>query len=118
MDLIIDALSVKLGKRTVLHDVSAHLRPGRVTAILGPNGAGKSTLIKAAATLVDRSGGDVRLDMQDVATMDRAPAPARSATSRRTRRSTGTSSRATSLRWAACRISALMPRLLRSTTPQ
>jgi iron complex transport system ATP-binding protein len=70
MDLIIDALSVKLGKRTVLHDVSAHLRPGRVTAILGPNGAGKSTLIKAAATLVDRSGGDVRLDMQDVATMD------------------------------------------------
>jgi iron complex transport system ATP-binding protein len=70
MDLIIDALSVKLGKRTVLHDVSAHLRPGRVTAILGPNGAGKSTLIKAAAALVDRSGGSVRLDMQDVATMD------------------------------------------------
>ncbi len=70
MDLIVDALSVKLGKRTVLRDVTAHLRPGRVTAILGPNGAGKSTLVKAAAALVGRSGGSVRLDMQDVATMD------------------------------------------------
>ena len=70
MDLIIDALTVKLGKRTVLSDVSAHLRPGRVTAILGPNGAGKSTLVKAAAALVARSGGSVRLDTQDVATME------------------------------------------------
>ncbi len=70
MDLIIDALGVKLGKRTVLSDVSAHLRPGRVTAILGPNGAGKSTLVKTAAALVDRSTGSVRLDTQDVATMD------------------------------------------------
>jgi iron complex transport system ATP-binding protein len=70
MDLIIDSLSVKLGKRTVLDDVSAHLRPGRVTAILGPNGAGKSTLVKAAAALVDRSTGSVRLDTQDLATMD------------------------------------------------
>jgi len=70
MDLIVDALRVKLGKRTVLHDVSAHLRPSRVTAILGPNGAGKSTLVKAAAALVDRSTGSVRLDAQDVARMD------------------------------------------------
>ena len=70
MDLIVDALRVKLGKRTVLHDVSAHLRPGRVTAILGPNGAGKSTLVKAAAALVGGSAGSVRIDTQDVATMD------------------------------------------------
>jgi iron complex transport system ATP-binding protein len=70
MDLIIDSLGVKLGKRIVLSDVSAHLSPGRVTAILGPNGAGKSTLVKAAAALVDRSIGYVRLDAQDVATMD------------------------------------------------
>ncbi len=70
MDLIIDSLGVKLGKRTVLHDVSAHLRPSRVTAILGPNGAGKSMLVKAAAALVDRSTGSVRLDAQDVASMD------------------------------------------------
>ena len=70
MDLIIDSLGVKLGKRAVLSDVSVHLRPGRVTAILGPNGAGKSTLVKAAAALVDRSTGSVRLDAKDVAAMD------------------------------------------------
>jgi len=70
MDLIIDSLGVKLGRRIVLSEVSAHLRPGRVTAILGPNGAGKSTLVKAAAALVDRSTGYVRLDAQDVATMN------------------------------------------------
>ncbi|KQN29130.1 ABC transporter ATP-binding protein [Sphingomonas sp. Leaf38] len=70
MDLIVDALHVRLGKRTVLQDVSAHLRPGRVTAILGPNGAGKSTLVKAAAALISLSAGSVRLDTQDVATMD------------------------------------------------
>ncbi len=70
MDLIIDSLSVTLGKRTVLSGVSAHLRPGRVTAILGSNGAGKSTLVKAAAALVDRSTGSVHLDAHDVAEMD------------------------------------------------
>ncbi len=70
MDLIIDGLAVKLGKRTVLRDVSAHFKPGRVTAILGPNGAGKSTLVKAAAALVDRSAGSIRLDAHDVQAMD------------------------------------------------
>ena len=70
MDLIVDRLSVRLGKRTVLHEIAAHLRPGRVTAILGPNGAGKSTLVKAVAALVARTGGSVRLGTQDVAAMD------------------------------------------------
>ena len=49
MDLTIDNLSVSLGKRAVLHEVSAVLRPGRVTAILGANGSGKTTLVKALA---------------------------------------------------------------------
>ncbi|KQO05557.1 ABC transporter ATP-binding protein [Sphingomonas sp. Leaf242] len=70
MDLIVDRLSVKLGKRTVLDDISAHLRPGRVTAILGPNGAGKSTLVKAAAALVGYASGSVRLGTQEVRAMD------------------------------------------------
>ena len=52
MDLTIDNLSVSLGKRAVLHEVSAVLRPGRVTAILGANGSGKTTLVKALAGLL------------------------------------------------------------------
>ncbi|MGU3391745.1 ABC transporter ATP-binding protein [Sphingomonas sp. M1A8_2b] len=70
MDLIVDRLSVRLGKRTVLHEVSAHLKPGRVTAILGPNGAGKSTLVKAAAALIGYAAGSVRLDAQDIPAME------------------------------------------------
>jgi iron complex transport system ATP-binding protein len=53
-------LSVALGGRTVLHGVSAALRPGW-TAIVGPNGAGKSTLLRALAGLVTPARGEVRL---------------------------------------------------------
>lgn len=70
MDLIVDRLSIALGKRIVLHEISAHFRPGRVTAILGPNGAGKSTLVKAAAALVRCRSGSVRLDTHDVRAME------------------------------------------------
>lgn len=62
MDLIADRLSVDLGPRQVLHEVSATLRRGRVTVILGPNGAGKSTLLTALAGLVAPRAGSVTLD--------------------------------------------------------
>lgn len=70
MDLTFDRLSVALGRRNVLHDVTATLRPGRVTVILGPNGAGKSTLVKAAAALVTPRSGRVRLGDRDVVGLD------------------------------------------------
>ncbi|MGN6279851.1 MAG: ABC transporter ATP-binding protein [Sphingomonas sp.] len=67
----IEALSVSLAGRLVLTDVSATLRPGKVTAILGPNGAGKSTLVKVMAALVPALQGTIRLGGADVAA--RAP---------------------------------------------
>ncbi|XP_029163794.1 ATP-binding cassette sub-family G member 1-like isoform X2 [Nylanderia fulva] len=33
-------------KKTILHDVTGHFEPGKVTVIIGPSGAGKSTLLK------------------------------------------------------------------------
>ncbi len=59
-------LTVRLGGQTVLHDVSAQLQPGSVTAICGPNGAGKSTLLSALAGLVDIESGVVTLDSDSV----------------------------------------------------
>lgn len=44
-------ITLALGGRPVLSDVSADFRPGRVTALLGPNGAGKSTLLSCLAGL-------------------------------------------------------------------
>lgn len=55
-------LSVDLGRRRVLNDVSLDLARGRVTAILGANGAGKTSLLRAIAGLVPPSTGDITLD--------------------------------------------------------
>lgn len=66
MGLSADAVSVTLGTRTVLADVSASLSPGRVTAVLGANGAGKSTLLRALAALVPVAAGRITLDGRDL----------------------------------------------------
>lgn len=49
-------LSVTLGGRQVLHEVSLHVKPGQWTCVVGPNGAGKSTLLRALARLLPSSG--------------------------------------------------------------
>ncbi len=47
-----------------LHGVSAHLAPGKLTAIIGPNGCGKSTLMKCAVGLMKPSDGEILLNGQ------------------------------------------------------
>jgi iron complex transport system ATP-binding protein len=49
-------LSVRLGPREVLRDVSFACAFGEVTAVLGPNGAGKSTLLRAVSGLLPYHG--------------------------------------------------------------
>ncbi|WP_049046528.1 ATP-binding cassette domain-containing protein, partial [Klebsiella aerogenes] len=39
-------LSLRLGQRQVINQVSLTLRGGEMTALIGPNGAGKSTLLR------------------------------------------------------------------------
>lgn len=45
--ITVQSLSVHLGHRQILHDVSMSAAPGCLTAVIGPNGSGKSTLMKA-----------------------------------------------------------------------
>lgn len=41
------SLSVRLGKKPVIHDVAFAAEAGAMTAIVGPNGSGKTTLMRA-----------------------------------------------------------------------
>ncbi len=41
------AVSVRLGGKEILHDVSVSVHPGELIMVLGPNGSGKSTLLQA-----------------------------------------------------------------------
>ena len=59
MSLQIRQLQVNLGARTVLNNVSLHVRTGELCCVIGPNGSGKSTLLRAIAGLVPIAKGEV-----------------------------------------------------------
>jgi iron complex transport system ATP-binding protein len=58
--LVVSGLSVLLGGRKVVDDVTFTAPARAVTVLLGPNGAGKSTIVRAAAGLVAHTG-DIQL---------------------------------------------------------
>lgn len=54
--LTVECLSVTIGGRDILRDVSFTLRAGETTAIIGPNGAGKTMLFRALLGLIPYAG--------------------------------------------------------------
>ncbi len=60
-------VSVALGRRDVLRDVSVSVEPGELVVVVGPNGAGKSTLLRALAGLVPARTGTARVMSRDPA---------------------------------------------------
>ena len=54
-------ITVRLGGRALLDDVTLTLAPGSMTVLLGPNGAGKTTLIRVLAGILPATHGDVAL---------------------------------------------------------
>ncbi|MCA1951518.1 MAG: ABC transporter ATP-binding protein [Hyphomicrobiales bacterium] len=68
--LTLDRISVALGGRDVVRDVTLALGAARFVALLGPNGAGKTTLLKAMAGLLP-ARGIVRIGNQPLAALSR-----------------------------------------------
>lgn len=59
--LIVDRVSVGLGGREILHEVSFALQPGEFTGLIGSNGAGKTTLLRTILGFQSPTGGTVRI---------------------------------------------------------
>lgn len=57
----IEHLSVRLGGRTILDDISIRIGEGEFITVLGPNGAGKSTLFKVLLGLIKPHAGQVNV---------------------------------------------------------
>ena len=60
--LRLENVSVRLGGREILKDVSLSVRPGEFTGLIGPNGAGKTTLLRVILGLQPVTSGEVLLD--------------------------------------------------------
>lgn len=59
--LCAERITLELGGRTILHDMSLAARAGAVTAIVGPNGSGKTSLLRVL-TGETVAAGRVRLE--------------------------------------------------------
>jgi ATP-binding cassette subfamily B multidrug efflux pump len=65
----VTGLTIQIGERKLLDDVSFELQPGTVTAIVGRTGAGKSTLVEALCRLIPVPAGAIAIDGRDITTL-------------------------------------------------
>lgn len=64
--LATDGLVAGYGQSEVLHGITLHVMPRKLTAIVGANGAGKTTLMLTIARLRRARRGTIRFDGKDV----------------------------------------------------
>jgi zinc/manganese transport system ATP-binding protein len=57
----LDDVTIRIGGRSVLSNVSFSIGDGEFIGVLGPNGAGKTTLMRTLLGLIRPSGGTVRV---------------------------------------------------------
>jgi len=68
-------LSIRLGNKNVVENVSLHIATHEFVGLIGPNGAGKSSLLRMLAGLVKPHAGNVELTPENTATaIEKIPA--------------------------------------------
>ncbi|MGI8780192.1 MAG: ABC transporter ATP-binding protein [Solirubrobacteraceae bacterium] len=71
-EIAFDGVSVELGGRPVLRDVSFRATAGARTALVGPSGAGKTTLLGLLERFHHPDAGQIRLGGEDIAGLELA----------------------------------------------
>ncbi|MEJ5082258.1 MULTISPECIES: ABC transporter ATP-binding protein [unclassified Ochrobactrum] len=71
MTIKVENLCWKIGKRTILDDVSFEATPGKMLGLLGPNGSGKTSLLRLVAGLRKPDSGQVLLDGKNLRSIAR-----------------------------------------------
>ena len=64
--LDLEGVTLALGGREVLHDISFRVQRGETKVILGASGSGKSTILKLMLGLIRPDGGSIRIDGRDI----------------------------------------------------
>ena len=64
--LILENVEKHYGSACAVKDVNLHLPEGKLVCFLGPSGCGKTTLLRMIAGLETLSGGEIRLDGEDI----------------------------------------------------
>ncbi|MCR8454617.1 MAG: ABC transporter ATP-binding protein [Crenarchaeota archaeon] len=64
--IIVENITKKIGKKTVLDNVSFEVESGTITSIVGPAGAGKTTLLKIIAGVEYPDSGRIIINGEDV----------------------------------------------------
>ncbi len=65
-----DHVSLELGGKEVLSDVSFSLKAGKTLGIMGQTGSGKSTIINLIQRFYDPTSGSIRLDGKEIKNME------------------------------------------------
>lgn len=66
MDLKCENVSVSIGEKNIVNDISFCSREGQFTTIVGPNGCGKSTLLKSIYRIQKMDRGVIYLNGKDM----------------------------------------------------
>jgi iron complex transport system ATP-binding protein len=70
--ITLDQVSLSLGRRPVVRDVTLSLAAPSLVGIVGPNGAGKSTLLRGMLGLIPAASGAIALNGQPLPRIPRA----------------------------------------------